>query len=425
MAWAKLEVPYSMPDKDIENVNSLMRQHDFDGNILFQHGKKWNLDVHEDDQSFIHRDDCLRYLRELQSIWSGEIATPNKYSGAIGSEEERRIVDELTSLTYEYRLVGDSSRKMIFFPNGLIGLGRDRLEEYWTIEQESGKWKLILSCNDGRTGILERLEDGVWRGQWIVFEQRPIEVAPAEDLRLDYDEHIFEQSLPEGLELTGKPVLLSYGLPPDFSGMIEDHWERHERYCRLHDYVHLAFTEQISHHPVQWEKIARIRSLLSPNGPSHIIYLDPDSVINRMEVDLRNALPEFAWLGLVISADPWDRTSFHWNSDVMYIRNCQASREFFDAVWNLYGRQYDPNGWADQRAINSLLFNSPDFQNGLVTLPHEWNANISKESVNNAIVITWRSHRDPEQRRAEMKAQYSMERGTTRKELEIESSGKI
>jgi hypothetical protein len=144
-----------------------------------------------------------------------------------------------------------------------------------------------------------------------------------------------------------------------------------------------------------------------------------------MEVDLRNALPEFAWLGLVISADPWDRTSFHWNSDVMYIRNCQASREFFDAVWNLYGRQYDPNGWADQRAINSLLFNSPDFQNGLVTLPHEWNANISKESVNNAIVITWRSHRDPEQRRAEMKAQYSMERGTTRKELEIESSGKI
>jgi hypothetical protein len=408
MAWRKLDAPYVMPQKSIEQINTLICQHDFDDNILFQHQKKWSMDICDDDQSFIHREECLRYLRQLKMAWSSEVALPNRYSGVASGEEEQRIVDEITALTYEYRLIGYGARVMTLLPDGLIGLGQGWLEDCWTLERNAANWSLVISCREGRTCVLERSEDGIWRGQWLKYEQMPIELAPTEDPRVDYDERVYTQSLPEGLDITGKPVLLSHGLTPDFSGMIEDHRERHERYCRQHGYVRLVFTERVSHHPIQWEKIARIRSLLSPNGPSHIISLDADTLINRMEVDLRNALPEFAWLGLVTKVEPWDKTTYHWDTGVMYIRNCQEARDFFDAVWRLYGRQYDPNDWADQMAINTLLFDSPHFQNGLVTLPYKWNANIISEPVHNAIVISWHGYRDPEQRRADMKDQFSM-----------------
>jgi len=409
LAWTKLNVPYSMPNRDVEHINDLICQHDFFGHTLFQHQKKWNLDIHDDNQSFLYRDECLGYLRRLQLVWSGKLSNVNRYDNPLSSVEEEKIVNELVTLTYTYRRIGYDRRTIALLPNGHIGLGKNRLEEFWTLERNAAKWNLVISSGEeGRTCILERSEDSIWRGNWLKYEQMPVELSPTDDPRADYDEALYTNSLPHGLSLTGKPVILSYGLPPDYSGMLEDHRERHEQYCSLYGYNYLTFTELISHHPVQWEKIARIRSLLKPDGPSYVFYFDADAAINRMDVDLRNALPEYAWLGLVINSAPWERTIFHWNTGVMYIRNCHESREFFDAVWNKYGRQYDPNSWEEQRAINILLLETSKYQQGLVTLPHEWNANISRESPYNSIVVALHGNgRPPSHRRIELNGLFS------------------
>lgn len=176
MAWRKLGLPYAVPHKNIASVNGLICQHDFEGNVLFQHQRKWTLDMNSDDQAFLHKDECLSHLRELRSRWSGFIDANSSSNTYMISSESRPIEQELSSATYVYRRVGYDARTMSFLPDHTIYVGRDRLEQRWLLTQASGTWRLRISGDGEQTCELERVRPGFWRGVWFNYEKMPIEL---------------------------------------------------------------------------------------------------------------------------------------------------------------------------------------------------------------------------------------------------------
>lgn len=75
MAWRKLNLAYSMPDFPLRPLTDTMCQHDFEGNIIFQHRNmdKWNMfGQNKRIEGFVHEATCFGFLetlrRKLQNI---------------------------------------------------------------------------------------------------------------------------------------------------------------------------------------------------------------------------------------------------------------------------------------------------------------------------------------------------------------------
>jgi ADP-heptose:LPS heptosyltransferase len=82
LAWRKLEAPFSMPQHPPHG----MRQHDFEGRLLFLHRNtdKWSLHHHNRAvPGFRFENECRKFIRELQRRWDQSIngAPPPPGSG--------------------------------------------------------------------------------------------------------------------------------------------------------------------------------------------------------------------------------------------------------------------------------------------------------------------------------------------------------
>ena len=69
LAWRKLEAPFSMPPHPPRG----MRQHDFEGRLLFQHRNTDKWSPHGDNQAvpgFRFENACRKFVRELRRLWN-------------------------------------------------------------------------------------------------------------------------------------------------------------------------------------------------------------------------------------------------------------------------------------------------------------------------------------------------------------------
>jgi hypothetical protein len=73
MAWKKLQQPFDMPKYPISPLQDTMRQHDFSGNILFQHRNldKWSISGNKQISGFQYEEECFQFLNELRMVWKG------------------------------------------------------------------------------------------------------------------------------------------------------------------------------------------------------------------------------------------------------------------------------------------------------------------------------------------------------------------
>jgi len=179
MAFRKVGTPYAMPPVPIHPLEYTMCQHDFKGNRVFQHRNlaKWllrqpNLRIHD----FWYEDKCLRYLKELEQKWDGridDIATTSRYE----STRLAGLARKITARPYRYHRVGFDSRLLSFRRNGTIGQGSAENEIYWDLYLDNGKPLLEIASLTRPTCLLTE-EASVWKGQWLIHEQMPIELIP-------------------------------------------------------------------------------------------------------------------------------------------------------------------------------------------------------------------------------------------------------
>ncbi len=166
LAWLRLAQAYAMPKHPVRQLPGTLCQHDFDGNVLFQHRnrRKWTLEgINPSVEGFDGEDRCFRYLDELRGVWNGKIfqpPAPSKKAEAVASEIE-------VQRWFTYEKVADSSWPMEFLTAHRIGRGHGRLEAYWWVQEaEDDALELAIGNGDAACLKLRRDEFGVWRGRW-------------------------------------------------------------------------------------------------------------------------------------------------------------------------------------------------------------------------------------------------------------------
>lgn len=193
--------PYAMPETPVRTTPSaeVFYQHDFDGNVLFQHRLvKWTLTGKNfRDPRFEHEARCLEYLRELRQ----RLSRPVQRSAA-RTPRAQRVVDapvlaparsrpeapapsgsvaaRLAALRFfEYHRVGYDRRILELRADGSVGRGRARLELGWSVDESDPAAPALLLF--GEEGVICRLlpaSDGSLRGRWLRFEKMLIVLAP-------------------------------------------------------------------------------------------------------------------------------------------------------------------------------------------------------------------------------------------------------
>ena len=153
--------------------------HGFKGERVFQHRNlaKWmmrqpNLRIHD----FWYEDECLEYLKQLEQKWDGRIndtVETSCYDGTSLAGLARRI----TTRPYRYHRVGFDSRLISFRRNGTIGQGAAENEIYCDLYLDGNQPLLEIASLTRPTCLLKEAA-GVWKGEWLVHEQMPVELIP-------------------------------------------------------------------------------------------------------------------------------------------------------------------------------------------------------------------------------------------------------
>jgi len=85
---------------------------------------------------------------------------------------------------YTYTRVGYDQRTLELLPNGTIGAGWGGCEQRWTSSQKNGSSTIAISGKDGVICLCHHCDDGIFRGQWLKFEQMSIELNPLDRIEV-------------------------------------------------------------------------------------------------------------------------------------------------------------------------------------------------------------------------------------------------
>jgi hypothetical protein len=168
-----------------------------------------------------------------------------------------------------------------------------------------------------------------------------------------------------------RPLFLQLGCSPMHRECLSITETAHKEYCKQHDYEY-RIVENLPE-PISWKKLSYLLNLMQPNGPQEIYFLDADAMVVDPLFDMRDILPEDAWLGCVISPVPWEYENWHIQFGVSYWRNCVKAKEFLNRVLM---HQYSPDPYygLEQGAINKLLLEERHWQSGFCALPSRFNS---------------------------------------------------
>jgi hypothetical protein len=181
----------------------------------------------------------------------------------------------------------------------------------------------------------------------------------------------------------------------DYSPLLELTRERNEEYCKRHDFDFLTIigTADLKYTDVRkgcWTKIELIQRAME-QGYEYIVWLDPDTLIKDMDIDLR--------LGCIDGIGVcWQRIPQlnHWNTGVIYVRNSIEAKKFIDEWFATYPGEPQ---WMEQGEFNKLAMKSKVVQ----TISDRWNATLNYSMVPDAVVLGFHGYGNAKQRLESMR----------------------
>ncbi len=281
-------------------------------------------------------------------------------NGSLGSARAA-----LVGTLFDYIRVGYDQRRMTFAADGTVERGRAQRETYWQLRFLSNGPRLKL-YDDQRelTCEFHRLRDDSWSGRWRRFEKMPVRLVP-----------LSTESRPR--------TLLIQQAAGEFCAMLNLSYRRHAEYVRRHglDFWCIHGEPQTTR-PCVWNKILLIRQALDLQYPL-IIWLDADTLIIRLEKDLRAACTEFSCIGMCRHPLPWGDQPWHFNAGIIFVRNCELAREFFGRIWKA-GPSNHP--WDEQARIMECVHQLPA---AVQALSNKWNATEGMTPMQKPIIKAW------------------------------------
>jgi len=177
LAFRKMEKSYAMPSSGVNRCNEMMYQYDFNGNLIFQHQKKWDYYDDRSDGNILNGKAAHTYMEELRKVWDGRIHFVQRFDPVGRPSRHLQIAQQLTYTIYDYELIGRESRPMIFCPDGTIGRGWAEREVFWDLVDNDGAVCLEISSESGPTCRLVPDGDSAWRGRWEVAEKARVRLS--------------------------------------------------------------------------------------------------------------------------------------------------------------------------------------------------------------------------------------------------------
>jgi hypothetical protein len=200
--------------------------------------------------------------------------------------------------------------------------------------------------------------------------------------------------------MTSTPLLLQVTNRGPYADMVHLASDTHEAYCKRWGFDYGAVIVDGPMYPEYSECLDETRKALADH--ELVCAMDADCIVSATDIDLRAALPPWAWLGLVVHPAPFEDMAEPWHLNVgaQYWRSCPESFAFIDAVIDMR----EP-GLSDQVFVNRLML-AGDWQQGLCLLPSVWNLNMHDEKNKDLspIVAAWHGYRTPKERYETMRS---------------------
>jgi hypothetical protein len=168
------------------------------------------------------------------------------------------------------------------------------------------------------------------------------------------------------------------------AGMVADHEARHRAYCERwgYEYRALQITDDIDPY---WFRIEVLLPILRSGAYSHVFMIDTDAMAVDFDRDMRETVPDGAFLGMSIHPIQHDGSEvWHFNAGCFYVGGTANAIEFFEEVLSLRGQF--PH---DQAAMNHLLMTNWRYMSGLNVLSRVWNNSVHDQPHDGMIVAAW------------------------------------
>ena len=149
------------------DINRCFYQHDFDGQVLFQHrtGAKWRYSGSQDVLGAFQKDDeCAAALESLRHKWNGLIFTAPQRSPAAHAEENALCAKR----DLLFVIPGKEPRVLELLSEGEIGLGRSPDAMNWFCREDDSHMQLVLRDSFADRWILLREAPDRWVGRSLV-----------------------------------------------------------------------------------------------------------------------------------------------------------------------------------------------------------------------------------------------------------------
>ncbi len=172
-AFRKTGTSYAMTPHAMRLQSGTFFQHDFSGELLFQHRNriKWSFDGENPSVStFRFEPECRRFLDDLRRSWNGVVGGQGVRASARDAMEARR---ELTSTVYRFVRDGYGYWPMSFMSDGRVGIGATATERRWDVYISGKHLALEIGADGNPSTVLQPSSNG-WRSAAGETELQPI-----------------------------------------------------------------------------------------------------------------------------------------------------------------------------------------------------------------------------------------------------------
>ena len=173
LAWRKRGTEYGMPPYAIKSLPATMCQHDFHGNIIFQHRNmdKWKVGGRRRINGFQRENECYEILDEFARLWE-PVTTFN-------NAKEKMLYDRIVKTrTFDYHRIDHDRRMITLSSNGVITEGSADMEAFWCVRTESGEPALYIMDTKKETTCKLKEDGSILKGRWLKHEKMEIELTP-------------------------------------------------------------------------------------------------------------------------------------------------------------------------------------------------------------------------------------------------------
>lgn len=177
LAWQKLGTRYSIPETPAGWDWPAILQHDFEGDLVFQHACRGKESICGGEEIACLREakTVSQSIKELRQIWSGAI-----WDFASGNTELAKTLEG--EYLYWRRDLG--ARPMVLESEGRIGVGQARCEKRWSCYEIDGEPNIVIVGNahkEQEIGMmfLKKNAHGVWCGRWETYEKSEVFFFPS------------------------------------------------------------------------------------------------------------------------------------------------------------------------------------------------------------------------------------------------------